>query len=78
MVPLVPHGALSDSPGEHTPSLVLELQSFLQSIQAGRPAEVDGEAGLRALQLALALVWSATEGRVLDRDQLRELWADRS
>jgi len=58
--------------------LVLELQSFLQSIQAGRPAEVDGEAGLRALQLALALVWSATEGRVLDRDQLRELWADRS
>ncbi len=58
--------------------LVLELQSFLQSIKDGRPAEVDGEAGLRALQLALALVWSATEGRVLGRDQLRELWADRS
>lgn len=58
--------------------LALELESFLRSINDGRPAEVDGEAGLRALQLALALVWSATEGRVLNRDQLRELWADRS
>ena len=45
--------------------LRLELESFLQSVQLGRPAEVDGEAGLRALHLALAIVTSARDARVV-------------
>ena len=45
--------------------LKLELESFLQSIDLGRPVEVDGEAGLRALELALAIITSASEARVL-------------
>lgn len=55
--------------------LRLELESFLQSIRLGHPVEVDGEAGLRALQLALAIVTSAGEARVLSG---RELHVSRS
>jgi predicted dehydrogenase len=50
--------------------LRLELESFLQSIELGRPVEVDGEAGLRALELALAIVTSAGEARVLSGREL--------
>jgi len=39
----------------------------------GRPVEVDGEAGMRALHLALALVKSAAEGRAIGREELAAL-----
>ena len=38
------------------------------------PVDTDGEAGLRTLHLALGLVRSATESRVLGKDDLRALW----
>ncbi|HEY2595008.1 MAG TPA: Gfo/Idh/MocA family oxidoreductase, partial [Chloroflexota bacterium] len=54
--------------------LQLELQSFLQAVRGEHPVEVDGEAGLRALHLALALIESATESRALDQAELDRLW----
>lgn len=54
--------------------LRLELQAFLQAVRGERPLEVDGEAGLRALHLALALVESASEAKVIDRAGLDSLW----
>ncbi len=57
--------------------LRLELQAFAQAIRGERPLEVDGEAGLRALHLALALVTSAAESRVLDRAELDDAWSGR-
>jgi predicted dehydrogenase len=57
--------------------LELELDSFLQAVRGEHPVEVDGEAGLRALHLALALVSSASESRVLFSDDLRKLWTGR-
>ena len=57
-----------------TEPLKLELQSFLQAVRGEAPVEVDGEAGLRALHLALALVTSASESRMLVRDDLRRMW----
>ena len=54
--------------------LRLELQSFFEAVRGEHPAEVDGEAGLRALHLAEALVRSAIEARVLDRAELDRLW----
>ena len=58
--------------------LRLELQAFVQAVRGERPLEVDGEAGLRALHLALALVKSATEARVIDKTELSKLWASRA
>ncbi len=58
--------------------LRLELQAFVQAVRGERPLEVDGEAGLRALHLALALVKSATEARVVDRAELSKLWASQA
>lgn len=58
--------------------LKLELQAFVRAVRGEAPLEVDGEAGLRALHLALALVKSATETRVIDRAELAELWAGKS
>jgi UDP-N-acetylglucosamine 3-dehydrogenase len=55
--------------------LRLELQAFVQAVRGERPVEVDGEAGLRALHLALALVKSASEGRVIGKGELEKLWA---
>jgi predicted dehydrogenase len=46
--------------------LRLELESFLASVSNKTPAEVGSEDGLHALSLALDLVRSANEGRVLD------------
>ncbi len=57
--------------------LRLELLSFLQAVRAGGPVEVDGEAGLRALHLALALVTSAGDSRLIGRDELSRTWAAR-
>jgi predicted dehydrogenase len=58
--------------------LRLELEAFLGAVRGEHPVEVDGEAGLRALHLALALVTSAAESRVLVKDDLRRLWTART
>lgn len=58
--------------------LRLELQAFVQAVRGERELEVDGEAGLRALHLALALVESASDARVLDKSELKELWNGRA
>lgn len=55
--------------------LKLELESFLAAVRGEHEVEVDGEAGLRALHLALALVRSASESRVLEKDELQRLWS---
>jgi UDP-N-acetylglucosamine 3-dehydrogenase len=55
---------------EQDEPLRVELKSFLASVQASQRAEVDGEAGLRALELALALVVSASERRVVTGEEL--------
>ena len=57
--------------------LRLELESFVRAVRGEQEAEVDGEAGLRALHLALALVHSATEARVIEAPELEELWTAR-
>jgi UDP-N-acetylglucosamine 3-dehydrogenase len=51
--------------------LRLELESFIGAVERGGPVEVDGEAGLRALHLALALMTSASEGRTVSGAELR-------
>jgi predicted dehydrogenase len=51
---------------EHAEPLRVELQSFLGSVARKTPPEVGGEDGLRALALAMDLVRSGREGRVLD------------
>jgi predicted dehydrogenase len=58
--------------------LRLELQSFMQAARGEHEVEVDGEAGLRALHLALAVVTSATESRVVTGAELGALWDNRS
>jgi predicted dehydrogenase len=55
--------------------LKLELQSFMQAVRGEHAVEVDGESGLRALHLALALVASASESRVISRPELDALWS---
>jgi UDP-N-acetylglucosamine 3-dehydrogenase len=57
--------------------LKLELQAFVETIRGERALEVDGEAGLRALHLALALVTSAAESRVIATPELNRLWTGR-
>lgn len=51
--------------------LRLELESFVRAVKERGQVEVDGEAGLRALRLALALVTSASEARLIGREELR-------
>jgi predicted dehydrogenase len=55
--------------------LRLELQSFLRAVKDGGKVEVDGAAGLQALRLALTLMTSASEARMIGRDELRALAA---
>ena len=62
----VSEGTLVRHSVDRAEPLKLELESFLSSITNGTPPEVDGEDGLRALALALDLVRSGNEGRVLD------------
>ena len=66
----VSEGEMVRFPIERAEPLRVELKSFLASIQANQPAEVDGEAGLRALQLALALIASASERRVVTGQEI--------
>ncbi len=58
--------------------LKLELEAFVDAIRGEAPIEVDGEAGLRALHLALALVTSAAEARVIARPELEAQWRGES
>jgi predicted dehydrogenase len=69
----VSEGDMTRLPVEEAEPLKLELRSFLESVATGRPAEVDGEAGLRALQLALAVVASASEHRAITGDELNRM-----
>ncbi len=55
--------------------LRLELEAFVQAVRGERELEVDGDAGLRALHLALALVESANDARVFDEAALKKLWS---
>lgn len=70
----VSEGEVIRFPVAHSEPLRLELQSFLQAVDDGGPAEVDGEAGLRALHLALALITSASEGRAIGSEELAKSW----
>jgi predicted dehydrogenase len=69
----VTEGEIVRYPIEQAEPLRLELRSFLSSVASGGPPEVDGKAGLRALQLAEALIASAREARVIAGDELSEL-----
>ena len=73
----VSEGEIIQFPVERAEPLKVELRSFLDSVEHGGPVEVDGEAGLRALQLALALIASATERRVISGQELNPLPAGR-
>jgi predicted dehydrogenase len=57
--------------------LKLELQSFLRAVRQTGAVEVDGAAGLRALHLAIALIASASDSRVIGAEELRRLWNGR-
>jgi predicted dehydrogenase len=57
--------------------LRLELQAFVEAVRGEHEIEVDGDAGLRALHLALALVTSASESKMIDTEGLTHLWAQR-
>ena len=69
----VAEGEMVSYPIAKAEPLRLELESFLKSVRSGGRPTVDGEAGLRALQMALALVASAAEGRAIAGDELRGL-----
>jgi UDP-N-acetylglucosamine 3-dehydrogenase len=66
----VSEGETVTIPIQQAEPLNLELQSFLEAVRGEHPVEVDGEAGLRALHLALALVISASESRVIAKAEL--------
>jgi UDP-N-acetylglucosamine 3-dehydrogenase len=67
----VSEGEVIRFPVVQSEPLRLELQSFIRAVRSGGPVEVDGEAGLRALHLALALIRSASEGRTVGAEELR-------
>ncbi len=71
----VTEGEAVTFPIKQAEPLKLELQSFLRAVKGEQPVEVDGEAGLRALHLALALVASASEARVIAQPELEGLWS---
>ncbi len=73
----VAEGEMVRFPIAQAEPLRLELQAFVDAVRGEREIEVDGDAGLRALHLALALVTSASESRMIDTDGLEDLWAQR-
>lgn len=68
----VSEGEVTSFSINHAEPLQLELESFFSALNGGTP-EVDGAAGLRALQLALALVESAAQGRAISGPELGEV-----
>lgn len=71
----VKEGRTNQLPVGRGEPLRLELEAFIQAVRGEGPLEVDGEAGLRALHLALALVRSATEARLLTAADLESMWS---
>jgi len=69
----VAEGEMIGYPVAKAEPLRLELQSFLETVRGGGRPTVDGEAGLRALQMALALVASASQGRAIAGAELAQL-----
>jgi predicted dehydrogenase len=69
----VSEGEMVRYPVAQAEPLRLELKSFLEAASRGTPPEVDGKAGLRALQLAEALIASAREGHVIAGERLSQL-----
>lgn len=74
----VSEGEMVRYPIAQAEPLRLELRSFFSSVAGGGPPEVDGRAGLRALQLAEALITSAREARVIAGEELTELLSTKS
>ena len=72
---VVTEGEAVSYPITQAEPLKVELQSFMQAVRGEHPVVVDGESGLRALHLALALVTSASESRVISRPELEDLWS---
>jgi predicted dehydrogenase len=70
----VVEGEVVSFPIAQAEPLKLELQSYLEAVRGEHEVVVDGEAGLRALHLALALVSSASDSRVISRPELDGLW----
>jgi predicted dehydrogenase len=73
----VTEGEAVSFPIKQAEPLKLELQSFMQAVRGEHEVEVDGEAGLRALHLALAMVTAAAESRVIGKPELDGLWTSR-
>ena len=71
----VSEGEVVRFPVVQSEPLRLELQSFLHAVKQGSAPEVDGEAGLRALHLALVLMTSASEGRTIGAAELARTWS---
>src|SRR5260370_14522296 len=65
----VSEGEMVRFPITQAEPLKLELMSFLDAVREGRPVEVDGEAGMRALLLAFGPVKSAADGPASGRGE---------
>ena len=68
----VSEGDVVNIPVVQAEPLRAELDAFVGAVRGERELEVDGEAGLRALALALALVSSAAEARVIGGQELEQ------
>jgi UDP-N-acetylglucosamine 3-dehydrogenase len=71
----VTEGEAVTYPIKQAEPLRLEMESFIAAVRGEKPVEVDGEAGLRALHLAMSLVVSADTSRVIDKRELQGLWS---
>ena len=69
----VSEGDVLNIPVARAEPLREELQAFVRVVRGEQALEVDGEAGLRALELALALVRSAAEAKVILGRELQQL-----
>jgi predicted dehydrogenase len=65
----VEEGAMTRMRIDHQEPLVLELAAFARAVREGLAPEVSAEDGLRALELARALVASGREGEVVQMKQ---------
>jgi UDP-N-acetylglucosamine 3-dehydrogenase len=71
----VSEGAVVSYPVPKGEPLKLELEAFVAAVRGEGPLVVDGEAGLRSLHLALGLIHSASEAKVIDKAGLASLWS---
>ena len=56
----------------YTESYRNEMQAFVEAIRAGEPVPVDGQDGLRAVEIGLAAIRSARENRPVRLTQIQE------